>query len=523
MALLASLFLVGSLFFGIYANEDVISNPVERSGEILILDVSINDSVDVDKLTFLGFDISNVSGNTVTIYVDKYELSSLEASDYEYKITGRQFIGGEVSSSVAKTPKGLGSYQTYSSLTTELQNYADEYPEICRLSSLGQSVNGRELWAMLISDNPDTEEDEPEFKYVSTMHGDEVVGTEMCLYLIDLLLTEYISDDRITDLVDETEIWIVPLMNPDGYESETRFNARGIDLNRNFPVFPDDYDGTFFDEEPLNLTGRQIETQHVMKWSADNSFVLSANIHTGALVVNYPYDDDGLGSVFSPTPDEELFVEISLRYSIHNGPMWNSSVFEDGITNGADWYSVDDGMQDWNYRYLGCNEVTLELSNIKTPTESSIPGFWDDNRESMLSYMESVHMGVRGLVTDRATGDPLWAEITIEDNSQPVFTDPDVGDYHRMLLPGTYSVNISAPQYIPTRIDNVEVTAGETARLDITLAYGDVDNNNQIDATDIQLVINAILGLAVEHDCDLDGGGVGATDLQLIVNAVLND
>ena len=75
----------------------------------------------------------------------------------------------------------------------------------------------------------------------------------------------------------------------------------------------------------------------------------------------------------APFPDDTLFIDLSLRYSETNLPMYNSVQFEDGITNGADWYSITGGMQDWNYRFAACNEVTIELSNVKTPLQSQLP------------------------------------------------------------------------------------------------------------------------------------------------------
>ncbi len=363
----------------------------------------------------------------------------------------------------------LGVYHDYAALTIALQEYAAAHPAISQLVSLGQSVQGRELWAMKITDNPAVEEDEPEVKYVSTMHGDEPVGTEMCLYLIDELLNDYATDPRITEFVDETEIWIVPLMNPDGREAGTRGNAHGVDLNRNFPDGAVSPIGNIFDGPPMDTAGRQVETVCVMEWSAEQSFSLSANFHTGALVVNYPYDNDGLGSVFSPSPDEDLFVHVSELYSVHNAPMWNSPTFFHGITNGAAWYSITGGMQDWHYRYLSCNEVTIELSDIFWPAESTLPGYWADNGESMLSYFEAVHMGARGLVTDAVTGAPVYAAVSVEGNEHRVYTDPDVGDYHRMLLPGTYSLTFSAPGYASRTIAGVEVADGATTRLDVRL------------------------------------------------------
>jgi len=417
--------------------------------------------------------------------------------------------------------KGLGVYHSYTSLTTELEAYAATYPGICRLYTTGQSVQGRELWAVLITDNPDIEEDEPEFKYVGSMHGDEPVGMELCLYFLDALLTGYGTDERITQIVDGTAVWILPLMNPDGLEIGWRYNASRLDLNRSFPAFPEDFSGTVFDDATLEPSEWPAEVAHVMQWTLDNSFVLSANLHTGALVVNYPYDDDNKGSVDSPTPDDLMFEDVSRRYSIHNLPLWNSAEFEDGITNGAAWYSIDGGMQDWNYRYVACNEVTLELSNTKKPSASLLPTYWADNRESMLSYLEAVHMGVRGVVTDRDTGAPLWAEVTVADNAQPVFTDPDVGDYHRMLLPGTYNLDFSAPGHITRTVPGVVVSDGAAARVDVALADPDIDNDGVVGATDLQLVVLSILGNPPPYDCDLDGGGVSATDLQKLINVIL--
>ena len=110
----------------------------------------------------------------------------------------------------------LGNYHDYDDLTADLLAYATAYPEISQLVTLGQSAEGRELWAMKITDNPMIEESEPEARLVSTMHGDEPVGTELTLYLIDWLLRDYGADPHVTDLIDQTEIWIAPLMNPDG-------------------------------------------------------------------------------------------------------------------------------------------------------------------------------------------------------------------------------------------------------------------------------------------------------------------
>ncbi|MHC4462656.1 MAG: M14 family zinc carboxypeptidase [Planctomycetota bacterium] len=438
-----------------------------RLGVISVVEVKIAERKELEELIEAGYNISNVRGNIVTIYATQEELEVLRDAGYTPVKIEQQQLSKVEERKAGK--KGLGVYHNYATLTAELEAYAADHNNICRLSSLGTSVQGRELLAVKITDNPDVEEDEPEFKYVSTIHGDEPVGTEMCLYFINMLLTNYASDPNITELIDSTEIWIVPLMNPDGLELGTRSNADGYDLNRSFPEGSSDAYTDIFNGPYNNTDGRPTEVAHMMRWSQRQSFVLAANFHTGALVVNYPYDNDNRGNVDSPTPDDLLFEDVSRRYSMHNPPMWNSPTFPDGITNGAAWYVVSGGMQDWNYRYISDNEVTIELSDIKIPPEAELPDFWNDNRESMLAYLEAVHSGIRGIVTDRVSGKPLWADIRVEGIGHPVFSDPNVGDYHRMLLPGTYNLVVTAPGYKRTNIPDVNVVDGAVSRVDVAL------------------------------------------------------
>ena len=458
-----------------------------RLGTIVVIKVTIPNRDALDELARAGYDISNVQGNVVTIYATLDELDKLKETGYEYSEIERQ-----------PQPQGfelmaLVDYHNYDTLTDELNIYAEAYPDICRLYTLGQSVQGRELWAVLISDNPDDEEDEPEFKYVSTMHGNEPVGTETCLYFIDLLLTEYGTDERITNLIDGTAIWIVPLMNPDGLERNTRANANGIDLNRNFPLLTDS-SLNIFDGGPFLDDGRQPETVAIMQWSAVESFTLAANFHTGALLVCYPYGyNEQMSAVDTPTPDDLLYEEISRRYSMHNPPMWNSSQYTDGIINSALWFPVIGEMADWNYRYVSCNEVTIELSNNFRPPASQIPTLWSNNSESMLSFLEAVHIGVRGIITDRASGAPLWAQVLVKGNSHPVFTDPNIGDYHRMLLPGIYDLAYHAYGYMPRLLKNVSVIDGHAVRVDVELipeqASPDFNGDGIVDLQDLLILI----------------------------------
>ena len=478
--------------------------------DLQVLHVRLQHTAQVDTLSELGLLVDNVSSEGATVYATPEQVETLRRQGWSFSIAPEP------------DPKQLDGYHDYAGVTAKLQQYAENYPTITRLYTLGKSVQGRELWALLITDNPDIREDEPAFKYVATIHGDENPGTELCLQFIDLLLSNYCVDDRITGLIDETAIWIVPLMNPDGLELNRRGNANNQDLNRVFPIYGSDFTETYFNGGNLSLAGREPEVRHVMRWTLDNSFVLSANLHTGALVVNYPYDDgDAPSGSPAPTPDEDLFYSLSRRYAMHNPPMDTSRQFPGGVTNGSAWYRITGGMQDWNYRYAACMEVTLELSVPKRPAASQLPQLWEDNRESMLSSMESVHMGVRGLIQDRYTDAPLWTEVTVEGNAQPVYTDPETGGYYRLLLPGAYTLRFESPGYIPYTVSNVSVYDGPATRVDVRLSNGDVNGDGRIDAVDVQHVLSGVLKLETPYDADVDGGGVTVSDLQMVVNLAL--
>ena len=123
-------------------------------------------------------------------------------------------------------------------------------------------------------------------------------------------------------------------------------------------------------------------------------------------------------------------------------------------------------------------------------------------------------------MTDRSSGEPVYAQVTVQGNPQPVFTDIDLGDYHRLLLPGAQTAIVQAPGYITWR-EQVEIVDGPATRLDVALSDGDVNGDGAVDAVDLQLMINAILLESSSCACDVDGGGVSASDLQSVVNRVL--
>ncbi|MFH1144990.1 MAG: M14 family zinc carboxypeptidase [Candidatus Eisenbacteria bacterium] len=401
-------------------------------------------------------DIDDVRGAVVTAYVDDDQFAALEKAGFEIAA-----IPNQARRAWAAAPKSdltREDYHTYSSLTTELQQIAGDYPDIVQLFSIGTSIEGRQLWVLKISDNADMDEAEPEFKFTATIHGDEPPGTEMCVYLIRLLTQNYGADPELTALVDDLEIYFCPLHNPDGLENGTRYNADGDDLNRSFPDPRTDPNDT-----PV---GRPTEVQHMMNFCYPRNFVLGANYHTGELVMNYPWDTwDGQYS-----PDDDLFVEICEGYSVLNPPMWDSGEFENGITIGWAWYVISGGLQDWSYHWRNELHVTIEMSEIKWPASSNLATLWNNNRDAMLYYMSQARIGVEGLVTDAVGGQPIEATVDVIQIGKDILSDEQHGFYHRMLLPGTYSIQFSAPGYYSQTINNVVVTAGATTTRNVQLA-----------------------------------------------------
>ncbi|MCI0523187.1 MAG: T9SS type A sorting domain-containing protein, partial [Bacteroidales bacterium] len=268
------------------------------------------------------------------------------------------------------------------------------------------------------------------------------------------------------ELVSGLEIWINPLANPDGMyrDNDTilfpiRANSAGYDLNRNFP-------------DPENPTSPvlQKETLDMMRFMEEKRFVLSANLHGGEEVINYPWDK------WTRThADDRWFDEISRRYAdtvhLHAEPGY-LTFLDNGVTRGSVWYVIRGGRQDYITWGLGGREVTMELDKTKQTPATELENLWNWNKRSLLRYLGEALYGVKGTVTDALTGAPMAAKLFINGHdidSSHVYSDTLSGEFYRFLSPGIYTLTFSSPGYISY---STEITISEwtsSVSLDVQL------------------------------------------------------
>jgi hypothetical protein len=365
-------------------------------------------------------------------------------------------------------------YPSYEVYVEMMYAFESEYPNLCSVSSIGTSVDGRELLVAKITDSLTVQENEPHLLYTSSMHGDEIAGFPLSLRLIDYLLSNYETDERIAHIVNNVELWINPLANPDGAYTNNnntvfnaqRYNSNWVDLNRNYP---DPEDGPHSDGNQY-----QPETEAFMAFADSVGFDISSNFHGGAEVANYPWD------TWATYPaDYDWWLHVMNEYAgfaQDNSENGYFTSYDNGITNGYDWYEVNGGRQDYMNYFHHCREFTLEISQDKTPAGDDLPYYWDANYNSFLAYIEQSIYGVHGIVTDSLTGEPLLAEVFIAshdmDNSH-VYSNLPIGDYHRYLLTGNYTLTFSAEGYISKSV-SVDVSNNQTAVLDVQLLSNNV-------------------------------------------------
>ncbi len=345
--------------------------------------------------------------------------------------------------------RGRGHYHTHSELTDVLVDLSETYSHIAVLDTLGWSVENREILCMTISDNPEEMEPEPGVRIHGNIHGNEYIGCEVALYLLRYLLENYGLDPRVTDLVNNRRIMIVPMVNPDGHEHNQRYNRNNVDLNRDFGYcWNEGYTSPGAFSQPET---RAVRTIVESGWN-----VFSIDYHSGTEGVLRPW-------AFHPdeTVDMDNFIHVSGEYGSRSS-----------YDTGQWWYFLYEShgpTQDFGYGSLGELSFTIELSYSYAPPEDQIDAYCERNLPAQLWFLEEAGKGLWGVVTDEVSQLPLEAKIDIEEVGWPVYTESTTGLFGRYLLPGTYTVRVSANRHETKIIENVEIVDGDPTFLEVSL------------------------------------------------------
>lgn len=231
---------------------------------------------------------------------------------------------------------GLGLYTTWDELVLALQELHATYPQLTRLEVLGHSLEGREIYALKISDAPAIDDpDKADVLIVGNHHARELMSVEVPLHFARTLLTGYQQQSRLRNLVNQREVWIVPMLNPDGhtYQAQTqlrpgwRKNRRregdlvfGVDLNRNYPfkwglddvgssgeTFSNTYRGSAAFSEP--------ETQALGRLVERHDFKIAISYHSFGELLLYPWGHTREHT----TPDHDVYVALAAEMVRGNG------------------------------------------------------------------------------------------------------------------------------------------------------------------------------------------------------------
>ena len=421
------LILLGIFSFGLFAQEYIVKFPRVKSGEL-------PSYLSVDK----------VQGDSIIAYIwgeenySRFKNLFPEAVDLPKAGANKSIVMATTVDQMSNWDR----YPVYEVYVEMMQRFAQKYPYLVRLDTIGMSQRGRLLLAVKITDNPDKQEFEPQVFYTSSMHGDELTGYIVLLRLIDYLLKNYNKDSLITYLINNYEIYINPLANPDGayaggnntVSGAIRYYANGQDPNRDF--FPG----------PLNGDQQgSPETEAMKRYAASHSFIMSMNFHGGSEVYNYPWDV--WTSAENAHADDTWFRVVGKRYvdtARKVDANYMTDVTASGITEGGDWYKVTGSRQDYMNFVRHCKEVTLEMSSTKLVRSDQLPYFWNINYKSLIYYLLEAERGLQGIVLDSdGKGDTVRVKLIGYDrDSSLIYSYGANGRYFRPLLPGNYRVQL---------------------------------------------------------------------------------
>ncbi len=406
----------------------------------------------VQKIVELGIEIDDVQFPVVYLYVISKELETLKKAGFKPEIIIPDMAA--YSARLQKSP-GLIGYHDYPATLSLIDSLIHAFPDIIRKINYGESVDGRPLFAVKISDNVKLDEPEPEVGFDGCYHGDEIISAEILIRLMRELCLNYGRNKEATRLVNEREIWIFPIVNPDGRQALTRGNSNEIDLNRDWGFMWDAWGNS---TEPYS----QPETRAMLDWLLDHQFVICQSFHAGKEMISFPWS-------YRPSraPDHDVIKSLAAGYA--SSSRYGVLAYGNGYQQ---LYPINGNAKDSYYGIRGALGWTMEVAREKSPPFVQIDQFYQRNRSAIFYLLKTAGKGLRGVVTDATTGKPVSAIIWVlnrETEFWPVYTSATGGDFYKLLPPGHYSLKITANGYESKFLPNVEILKDGVATQNVRL------------------------------------------------------
>ncbi len=422
-----------------------------------------------------------------TLYLTPKELASVENLGLKYEILIKDL--NEFSQNFWQD-NNRAAYHSYQEIVDLADSLATNCSDICMKILYGLSYEGREVGALKISDSVTFDQAEAEVFFDAGIHGNEIGGPENVIRFARHLCTEYGIDPAITDLIDNREIWILYMVNPDGRENDVRYNANGVDLNRDW--------GYMWDGEGNSLYPySQDETRYLRECMYNNQFVVHTTYHSGTEYISCPWSYR-----YEQPPDHDHIQHLAGIYSSVSG--YANMPYGQGSSG---MYPINGATKDGNYGSMGSISWSMEISNDKHPPASQIMMYYNYNVPSMIAMIEYSGYGIEGTVTNSVSGEPVEAAIFV-DELFPVYSDSTMGDYHKYITAGTYNITAVANGYesqtafgvsvqdLAVTITDFALVPKDTARMYIyKLPLCVIPNNNYDDEGNTKAIIGAPDGI----------------------------
>ena len=344
--------------------------------------VYVDSKEDFEVLSRMHLDQVWRGGTYVEIVTDADELQQIRDRGFRTEVVHADLT--QFYQSRLEVSRDMGGYKTLAEINAYLDTLiADNRHILSNKTSLGLTLEGRPIWAVKMSDNPMLDEGEPEIMFCGAHHAREVITPEVIFGIMDTLIASYGVDSALTDLVDNREIWFIPVVNADGYYHNQviapggggmwRKNRRdngdgtyGVDLNRNYGYnwgYDDEGSSPYTSDADYRGTGAfsEPETQHMRDFISDHEFTITINYHSYSNLILWPWGFEEI-----VTPENDLFVIMGDSMAAYNGyaPGPSHTLY---VTNGSsdDWGYGEQQAKNKNYAF------TLEIGGYAD-------GFWPE-------------------------------------------------------------------------------------------------------------------------------------------------